>query len=227
MCSSRTTSTGWGGGVISVVEFGTDGPLGTPRAVLAHDVHLSYPVVLADQGALWMIPETSAAGTVELYRAVDFPEHWERHAVLLRDVDANDVTPFRHGGRWWLAATVRHGGSCSDTLHLWYADDLRGPWAPHTANPVVVDIASARPGGHVQHRGDRLFRPAQDNRAGYGAALTIAEIVDLDPSHYRQRIVEHLAPGAAWPGHRLHTVNRAGDLEVIDGSARSWRTPWR
>jgi hypothetical protein len=214
-----------GRGVISVVEFDEQGPMGTPVCALTHDVHLSYPFVMADLGELWMIPETSAAGTVELFRATAFPYTWTLDSVLLRDVDASDVTPFQHGGRWWLSATVRRGGSCSDALHLWYADSLRGPWTPHERNPVVVDISSARPAGRVVHRNGRLLRPAQDGTGGYGSAVTLTEIVHLDPVAYEQRLVARLAAGNRWAGRRLHTVNRAGHLEVIDGSARSPRFP--
>ncbi len=214
-----------GRGVISVVEFDEHGPVGTPVRALTHDVHLSYPFVLEDAGELWMIPETSAAGTVELYRATDFPHHWTLDSVLLRDLDASDVTPFRHDGRWWLSATVRRGGSCSDALHLWYADSLRGPWTPHQHNPVVLDIASARPAGRVVDSRGRLLRPAQDGTAGYGSALTLTEIVRLDPEAYEQRSIGRLTAGDQWPGRRLHTLNRAGRLEVIDGSARSPRLP--
>lgn len=212
-------------GVISVVEFDELGPVGSPVCVLTHDSHLSYPCVLADEGELWMIPETSAAGTVELYRATDFPHRWALDAVLMSGLDASDVTPFRHEGRWWLSATVREGGSCSDALHLWYADALHGPWTPHPHNPVVLDIASARPAGRVVQSDGRLIRPAQDGTGGYGSAVTLTEIVRLDPAAYEQRVVGRLAPGERWPGRRLHTVNRAGRLEVIDGSGHSPRLP--
>ncbi|MCD4536332.1 hypothetical protein LRP67_19750 [Nocardioides sp. cx-169] len=215
-----------GKGVISVVEFDHQGPMGTPVCVLEHEVHLSYPCVLEQDDEVWMIPETSAAGTVELYRATDFPRSWVLDTVLLRDVDANDVTPFRHGGRWWLSATVRGDGSCSDALHVWYADDLRGPWTPHRANPVVLDIASARPAGRVLERDGRLVRPAQDGTGGYGSALAIAEVVRLDADAFEQRTIGRLTAGEDWRGSRLHTLNRAGRLEVIDGSSRSPRLRW-
>jgi len=212
-----------GKGVISVVEYDARGPVGSPRPVLAHDVHLSYPFVLEHDGEVWMIPETCAAGTVELYRATRFPDRWERESVLIEGLEASDATPFVHDGRWWLAATVRDGGSFSDSLHLWSAPDLRGPWRPHRTNPVLVDIASARPAGRVMLRDGRLLRPAQDGRAGYGAALTLTEITRLDDDAFEQRVVAHLGPGERWAGRRLHTLNRAGDLEVVDGSAMSPR----
>lgn len=212
-----------GRGVISVAEIGDAGPRSVPRPALEAAVHLSYPVVLEDAGDLWMIPETSGARRVELYRATSFPDQWVLDRVLLDDVDANDATPFRHQGRWWLSATVRRGGSCSDALHLWHAPALRGPWQPHRHNPVVVDIASARPAGRPEVHGGRLLRPAQDGSRRYGGGLTVAEVVELTPEAFVQRIVARVGPGPGWPGHCLHTVNRAGRLEVIDGSARSLR----
>lgn len=212
-----------GRGVISAVPFDEEGPTGTPRTVLEHHTHLSYPFVLEDAGQVWMIPETSGAGTVELYRARRFPDDWVREEVLLEGMQVSDATPFRHGGRWWLSGTVRAGGSYSDALHLWSADRLQGPWHPHPGNPVLIDIAAARPGGRVVRRSGRLVRPVQDGRAGYGAALALAEITRLDTEAFEQRVVATITPGPAWPGSRLHTLNRAGDLEVIDGSAYSPR----
>lgn len=212
-----------GRGVISAVEFDDDGPVDVPRPVLEHDVHLSYPYVLQDEGEWWMVPETSAAGTVELYRAVAFPDKWALERVLLKGVEASDASVFRHDGRWWLTATVRHGGSWSDALHLWWADHLTGPWHPHPRNPVLVDISAARPAGRPAHRDGRLLRPVQDGTAGYGAGLAVAEVVRLDEESFEQRILARLGPGPRWPGTRLHTLNRAGRLETIDGSARSPR----
>lgn len=213
-----------GRGVISVVGFDADGPVGTPRPVLEHDVHLSYPHVLEHDGAVWMVPETSGAGRIELYRARSFPDQWTREAVLVDGVVASDATVFELDGQWWMLATVRHGGSFSDTLQAWTAAELVGPWTPHRVDPLVVDIASARPAGRVVMRGGRVLRPVQDNRAGYGASLLLTEVTRLDEDGIDQVVLGTLAatPGS-WPGRRLHTLNRAGPLEVIDGSATSPR----
>ena len=213
-----------GYGVISVVEFGAEGPLGAPRPVLDIGTHLSYPFVFARDGAVFMVPETGATNTVDLYRAVSFPDRWEKEATLLSGIQASDATLFEHAGRWWMLACVRdQGGAFSDALHVWSAPDFRGPWQPHRRNPVLVDIASARPAGRVVQRNGALIRPFQDCREGYGAALGLARITRLDDEAFEQQVETILRSGPLWPGRRLHTLNRAGRLECIDGSGTARR----
>jgi hypothetical protein len=209
-----------GRGVISALEFNDTGPVGKPRPVLEASFHLSYPFVFEHRDEMWMIPESCTSGTIDLYRGAPFPDRWVKEATLVAEIVASDATLFEHGGRWWMLATVQDdGGSHSDALYIWSAPDLLGPWAPHRRNPILVDIASARPAGRVVRRAGRLIRPVQDCREGYGAALGLAQITRLDDDDFTQRVEAELRPGPRWPGRRLHTLNRAGRLECIDGSA--------
>jgi hypothetical protein len=209
-----------GRGEISMVEFGDTGPLGSPRTVLAADAHLSYPFVFEHAGEMWMVPESATERTINLYRAAKFPDAWQLEATLVAGVEASDPTLFQEAERWWMMATVRdEGGSFSDALYLWSASSLLEPWMPHRRNPVLIDIATARPAGRVVRRGGRRIRPVQDCRCGYGSALALAEITRLDDNEFDQKILATLRSGDLWPGRRLHTLNRAGRLECIDGSA--------
>jgi hypothetical protein len=211
-------------GIISAAAFGREGPLETPRPVLELPYHLSYPFVFAREGHAWMVPESSASGTIDLFRATRFPGGWIKEATLVSGVVASDATLVEHGGRWWMFATVRDfGGSFSDSLYLWSAPDFRGPWTGHAANPVMIDIASARPAGRIVRRGEALFRPVQDCRHGYGAALGIARIVQLDEAGFSQTVETVITPGRKWGGSRIHTLNSEGGFEFIDGSARVLR----
>lgn len=211
-----------GKGVISAVGFDARGPRGRPEPVLELETHLSYPFVFEADGAVWMIPESHASGTIDLYRATAFPRGWVHEAVLVDGVVAGDATLLHHEGRWWLFATVRAGGgSYSDTLHLWHAPHFRGPWTPHRLNPVLIDVGSARAAGPIVARDGALIRPVQDCRQGYGAALGLARILRLDEGGYAQRVETRLGPGAAWPGSRLHMLSAAGGFEFIDGSRRA------
>ncbi len=216
-----------GKGVISAVRFDASGPVGRPEIVLELPYHLSYPFVFERDGETWLIPESCAAGSVDLFRATSFPGGWVKQATLLSDIVASDATLVEHEGRWWMFATVRDGGGAfSDALHLWWAPDFRGPWTPHPANPVMIDIASARPAGRMVVRGGALLRPVQDCRHGYGRALAIARVTKLDEEGFEQTVETTLTSGPLWPGSRLHTLNSAGGFEFIDGSARNRRRLW-
>ncbi len=208
-----------GKGTISAIEFGEAGPKGPALPVLEEPWHLSYPFMIEHDGELWMIPESSEHRDVALYRCVAFPDRWERHATLLSDIELGDATIVRHGGTLYLFGATRDGGGgYSDTLSIFHARHLFGPWLPHAANPVMVDRAAARPAGHFVTIGGRLWRPVQDCTDGYGAALGLAEIGDLSPDTFSQTVRHTLRPGNRWPGRKLHTLNRCGRLEVIDGS---------
>nr|WP_047576948.1 formyl transferase [Methylobacterium sp. ZNC0032] len=216
-----------GKGIVSAVEFGPDGPLGTPEPVLEQPGHLSYPFVFARDGEVWMIPESCSAGRVDLFRATAFPGGWVKEATLIDGVTASDATLIERDGLWWLFATVHDGGgSFSDALHLWSAPDFRGPWMPHPRNPVLIDIASARPAGEMIIRDGQLLRPVQDCRLGYGKALGIARVTQLDGDGFAQEVESIIeAGGPLWPGRRLHSLNSAGGFEFIDGSAMVRRNP--
>jgi hypothetical protein len=215
-----------GKGIISAVEFGPEGPLGVPEPVFEQPGHLSYPFVFAGDDEVWMIPESCSAGRVDLFRATAFPGGWVKEATLIEGVVASDATIIERDGLWWLFATVRDGGgSFSDALHLWSAPDFRGPWTAHPHNPVLIDIASARPAGRMVVRDGQLLRPVQDCRQGYGKALGIARVTQLGDAGFTQDIEAILEAGPLWPGRRLHSLNSAGGFEFIDGSAMVRRNP--
>lgn len=208
-----------GRGAIAAVRVGPEGPVGRPEIVLEEPHHLSYPFVFARDGAVWMVPESGEAGTVDLYRATAFPGGWRKEATLVSGCAASDATLVEENGLWWMFATVRGGHGCpSDALHLWSAPDFRGPWTPHPGNPVLIDAAAARPAGRIVRRGGALIRPVQDCRHRYGGALGLARVLKLDHEGFAQVTEARLTPGGVWRGRHLHTLNRAGAFEFIDGT---------
>ncbi len=209
---------GTGRGVISHTELPLDaGPADPPQVVLSEPHHLSYPFVFAHEGDLYLVPESSAASRVQLYRAVDFPRRWERDAILLEDVDAADATLLLHEGRWWLFASVAAVGASSlDELHLYFAEDLRGPWQPHPRNPVVSDVRCARPAGAIQRWGSRLIRLGQDGSRRYGWAVSFREIDTLSTSDYAEHEIDRIEPGEVGGARATHTYSADSRFEAID-----------
>ena len=208
---------------LGVMSIDADGRASPVRPVLKRPYHLSYPYVFDRDGETWMIPETMQARTVELYRAVSYPDSWELEQVLLSDVDLSDVTPVDHGGLAWLFATATHGGSCWDTLDLYMAEHWRGPYRPHRLNPVLVDARAARPAGPMLSRNGQLLRPAQDCTRGYGSALAMCRVDRLDPDGYAQTRLARLAPPLLGDSG-VHTLATGGGLEAIDALSVRLRT---
>jgi len=163
-----------------------------------------------------LMPESAAAGRLDLYRcAADgtIVEHWP----VATDIRAADPTLFTWRGTHWIAYTDVDRG-LYDNLCLLYARDLRGPWKPHRANPVKIDVTSSRPAGPLFRHGGHWYRPAQDCAAGYGAALTINQVLRVDRNAFEERTVARLEPDPDGPyPHGLHTLSRDGDGFWIDG----------
>lgn len=208
-----------GKGVISAVRFDDLGPVGAVVPVLEEPWHLSFPFPIVEGGELYLLPESSASGEVTLYRCRAFPDRWEKAATLLTGLTASDVTVFRRGGRWWMFSTVEDGrGGWSDRLAIHSAPTLFGPWAPHRDLPNLVDAGAARAAGRPFERDGRLFRPVQDCTRVYGGGIDVMEVTRLDDDGFEQVRRARLRPGRAWPGGRLHTLDRLGSLELIDGA---------
>jgi hypothetical protein len=206
-------------GVISVVEIGAQGPVGTPVPIIERGCHLSYPFVFERDGQIWMIPESSGDRTVDLYRAHDFPHGWTHEATLLNGPAVGDATIVDHGGQLWMFGTIG-GGSAStwDALHVWRSDRLESGWSAVSDHPVLVDSLGARPAGAFFRRNGELWRPAQDCTTGYGVGLALARVTALSATEFEQAVETIIRPDASnWPGIGLHTLNWAGGIEVVDG----------
>jgi hypothetical protein len=185
--------------------------------VLAEPFHLSYPYVFQHAGEVYMIPESGEAQEVRLYRATAFPVRWSLVATLLGGRYVVDASLFHHGGRWWILADTsdeaRH-----DTLRLFYADDVFGPWREHPESPIVEgDAHVARPAGRVLVTDGRVIRYAQDDAPTYGRQVWAFEITELTARRYGERALSRRpiisAAGAGWNGLGMHHIDahRGGD----------------
>jgi hypothetical protein len=180
------------------------------QVVLKEPFHLSYPYVFKWQNEFYMTPESSMANSVRLYKAVDFPAKWVLVETLLDGKDFSDPSPFFYDGKWWIF--VGTDVEANDTLHLYYADHLEGPWTQHPTSPVIQgDARIARPAGRVIQHAGRLFRYTQDCSLKYGDQVRSFEILELTPNSYREQEMADnpvLSPSKnGWNAEAMHTVD--------------------
>jgi hypothetical protein len=204
---------------ISVIEIDCNGDYkGITGPVLETGYHVSYPFVFKYEHDFYMIPETSTNHTIEVYRSTSFPNRWEPHCVLMRDVRAADTTLLEFDGRWWMFTALGNQRTDNHTeLFLFYSDSPFGPWRPHKKNPVVSDVRRARPAGRIFKRNDSLYRPAQDCSFAYGYAISINRIVTLTEDEYCEEEAERIAPDWSANLCGTHTLNFDGEMMVVDG----------
>ncbi len=182
--------------------------------------HLSFPFVFEAEGEIWMIPEASRGGGIEVWRATGFPLTWSLEATAMEGLAPADSVLVQVDGTWWLFTHISRDSFrdyCSE-LHVFRVD---GPCLrriePHPLNPVVIDSRTARAGGRIWAAGGRLLRASQDNSHGlYGWGLNVMEITRLDMGGYAERPVRHIAPGFAPGVIGCHHMDFAGHRVVID-----------
>lgn len=197
------------------------GKLQDARTVLQRAHHLSFPHVFRHDGAIWMVPESEQAREVQLYRAVKFPDEWVLDRTLL-ELRAVDPVVFAHQGRWWMfVSPLVVDGHAPFTL-LFVAPQPWGPWSLHPAGCVSSDVRSARCAGAIIRDGERLIRPSQECADGYGHSVCFNEI-KLGETTYEEKLCSQLMPETLRCVAGVHTYNRSGEWEVVDGRALASR----
>ncbi len=195
------------------------------RIILKEPFHLSYPHVFEWQNEFYMIPESKEANAVRLYRAQKFPEVWECIATLFPD-QFSDHALLYYQNRWWLWLAKGN-----DSVYLFYADKLTGPWQEHPRSPLMKDNANyARPAGRLIEWNNQIIRFVQDDGAHYGHQVFAFRVTTLTPDEYREELVSEkpfLAPsGKGWNARKMHHVSLLEDrpgcwIAVVDGMGKN------
>ncbi len=198
--------------------------------VLAQDHHLSFPLVFADQAAIYMLPESHQTGQIILYRAKAFPFDWEPVAVLLEGAPYSDAVLHYYEKRWWLFATADN-----TRLQLFSSPDLLGgPWQEHPQSPVYTGLYG-RPAGKMLTYGERIYRFAQNPIPDYGTSIMAFAVNRLTEEEYQEEMLPaqpFLGPsGWGWNEKRMHHVDFLQTeantwLAVADGYTHGLDTRW-
>ncbi|MEZ5958990.1 MAG: hypothetical protein R3C30_00995 [Hyphomonadaceae bacterium] len=190
------------------------------KVIIDQPHHLSYPFVFTHDNAIFMIPESSAAGVVEVWQATDFPHGWTRVATPLSGVSAADSSLLEWNGRWWLFTNLDRSGSGDhrSELHVFHAPDpIAGPWTPHPANPVVADARCGRmAGGFLKAADGRPIRCGQVQGRKYGEKVSYRLVTELSETAYAEESIANIEPIPVAPGARTHHVATHDGVIVVD-----------
>lgn len=184
------------------------------RIIIDNPYHMSYPCVFKHNGDFYMIPESSANKTIDIYKANTFPYEWVHEKSLLIGERFVDSTVYLSDGDYYLISYTKVSEGWDLVVFLLNMDMLS-----------LTEISRyhykrniGRPGGFLfQESG--LIRPAQDCSKKYGEALILYSVDQITKTSYLEHPYKRIeAKDVKFPKKidRIHTLNRDNRYEVID-----------
>ena len=188
--------------------------------------HLSFPNVFKHNNTIYMIPEAAETKCINLFKAKEFPQKWEKVNELVSGVSAADSAVIEHDGLWYLFTT--HGSISTLTmdleLHIYTSDTLESDdWTIHPCSPLKIDVRGSRLAGALFRKNGQLFRTAQDGTIRYGRRVALYLVEELTPTSYQETFVRYIEPNWEANIDRLHTYNVYDQTVVLDVSRDEFR----
>ncbi len=183
-------------GRISAIEILNNQQYKLLGPIIEEDFHMSYPFIFEYKNEIYMTPETADANSLRLYKCSKFPLKWEFQKEIITNEKVIDPIIFQYKDKWWLFYNTLIEDDPSSCLVAYYSDNpLSNKWIPHKLNPIVFDSSSARNGGIIFKNNNEIMRVRQKQGFNfYGESLSLAQIVDLTPSTFKEEKVKEVLP---------------------------------
>lgn len=201
-------------GCIGYFEFESGIPV-NKGIIIENTYHMSYPDVFEYNGEYYMIPESSANSTVDLYVADHFPDKWRKVKSLINGSKYVDSTVYRDDEHFYIISYTMIGGY---EVHV-FTLDMREQKVELIAKKRYEKNV-ARPGGRMFMKDGKLIRPAQDCSLKYGEALILYQVDEINRNgDYIEHKVDRIEAGTLHienTPERVHHVTKDGVYEVLD-----------
>lgn len=192
-----------------------DGVPSNYHVIIKNPYHMSYPCVFNHNGKHYIIPESSANNTIDLYEAVDFPFKWGKKCTLLEGEKLVDSTVCFMGNATRLLSYKK--ASEGWYVVLFKLDVENGKL--ERLHETLYSKNTGRPAGFLYKDGDNLYRPSQDCSKKYGESLIINEVDSLTDALFMEHTeykIEYKDVNVPIKIQRIHTINRDSIYEVVD-----------
>lgn len=206
-------------GVIGYSKLRSNGSFSRWKEIIVEPYHMSYPQIFEYNGEIYIVPETGSGRTLDMYRAVDFPDKWEKSVNLAKDVIFADTTLLNRGGKLYALACDMERTKNSELVLFGVNENMK--LCSTELGCVVNDPVTARAAGKMFEYGGKLIRVSQDCSEEYGKRLSFLEVDSDFDSYYREKTVKIVDVknlniiGIKNP-LRVHTYNSSENYEVID-----------
>lgn len=191
------------------------------NVVIEEPYHLSFPNIFSDGDDIYICPESAEMGEIYLYKAISFPDKWEKADVLYDGGDKMVDTVFfqQDGKQYGFTLCISDvNGIEKNELKLFHIENKKIHFID-CLNPITTDKTCARCAGKVIKEGKKNFRVAQDCGHYYGKGLVFCEF-NFEET-YSEKVEKTIYPGDLNLDKKMkvvgtHTYNSISDYEVID-----------
>lgn len=185
------------------------------QIILDLDYHLSFPNVFLENGTYYMIPESEANNSVDLFECTSFPYKWKKKQTLIDNVRAVDTTPLKTKDGWYLFTSEgEKGADYNDELSIYKsAHLLNSPFRKLYDKPIISDVQKARMGGNFIQKDGQIIRVSQDCGKRYGHQVKLNKVIQIE-NGYAEEPLETISPTQGAIG--IHTYNQVNDIIIGD-----------
>ena len=197
--------------------------------IISESYHLSFPNIFTCNNEIYIMPESCENYSLHVYKAISFPDKWERDKDILPDVFACDSIFIKDKERKYLLTNeMYHNAPHGKVSSCWVKNYLYEISGINVCNYEGVKIAEGdfgiRNAGKIIEINDTLYRVGQDCRnSQYGCGLVFFKITGLSP--YNEILFKtwsisdfltHIKYSHANEIIGLHTYNYCNHYEIID-----------
>lgn len=203
------------GRIAKLVVSRPDYVLQDMKIVLEQSTHLSFPVIYEKDGQVYVMPENSKSGCINIYR---YNAEKERLDLVheVGHLPLTDATIVKFHSDEEFVFSTKLPNPNGNELEIYPFDGKFMKMEAKALDTVSFPSNIARNAGDAFYIGEQMFRPAQDCNKCYGNGLNIQQINRIGDKFQFMTVAEFHSDNPNY-GLGYHTLNMKNGLIVVDG----------
>lgn len=193
--------------------------------IIEEDFHLSFPNIHRYKDDIYICPESNQSNQLYLYKAIDFPNKWQKDKILINNIKCCDTAFYNFkNGMFGFSYDLKEN---SDKLFIFKLKGDKINFIDY--KPVLKDKDGVRNGGKIFCKNNRIIRVGQLGKNYYGEGLAFFEIVKCDKNAYKEKLIKKIKindinyeNSLGIKPFGIHTYNCSNNYEVIDLKIIFW-----
>jgi hypothetical protein len=181
------------------------------KTIIDEKVHFSFPQVILQDNAYYMLPETYSKDRLSLYVCEGFPWKWKEETILLNTPCVDSILHYQDNLWHLFYCKIGHGNN----LFLRVNDQLKTGWEETSETLINQNPFNSQNAGQLLNIQDKTYRFSQNCSKIYGESIVINQVNDISPDNYDETIYHEISLKSKTVSC-CHTLNSCGDITLID-----------